>query len=233
MENNTISNRVKSIQESIDLALIKSKRNSNDLKVMVVTKSANLQQIIEVRKAGFDLFGENYIQGALEKIPLLLKTGLFNNQQFHLIGHLQSNKIKKALSVFYSIDSIDSINLAKDIAFSLPEEKQPYPIMLEVKTSLDESKFGFSEDRLMDQFGELLLLKKLNIYGLMTIGTLDGTPMETKRCFALLRTIKEKLEDTYHYKIPILSMGMSEDYSIAIEEGSNMLRIGRAIFGGL
>ena len=233
MENNNIPERIKLLQNAIDSTLIKAKRDHNSVKVMVVTKNASVKQIIETRNAGFDVFGENYLKNATEKFPQLINTGFFNYFQFHMIGHLQSNKVKKAISLFSSIDSIDSIHIAKEISKNVIDNEKPYQIMLEVKTSNDELKYGFHPDIILDEFGELLQLKKIHIEGLMTIGTLNGSLKETIRCFALLRTIKEKLENSYHYQIPVLSMGMSEDYTIAIEEGSNMLRIGRAIFGGL
>jgi hypothetical protein len=200
---------------------------------MVVTKCASLSQIIETKKAGLDLFGENYIKNASEKIPDLINTGLFQYDQFHMIGHLQTNKIKQAINFFSSIDSVDSVHLAQEISKTAGNLEKSFPIMLEIKTSKDDTKFGFSEKNIMDDFGEIISLKHIRITGLMTIGTFRGTPKETKRCFILLRSIKDKLEKAYHYQIPVLSMGMSEDYPIAIKEGSNMLRIGRAIFGGL
>jgi PLP dependent protein len=232
VKNNSIRERIKLLQNTIDSVLIKTNRTNSDIQVMVVTKNAAIPQIIETKKAGLNLFGENYIKNAYEKIPSLINTNNFSYDQFHMIGHLQSNKVKQAVKLFSSIDSVDSLHLANEIAKNVDDQEKPYSIMLEVKTAKDESKFGFSEEIIMDEFGQLLLLKQLRVNGLMTIGTYEGTKKETTRCFVLLRTIKEKLEKAYQYPIPILSMGMSEDYSIAIEEGSNMLRIGRAIFGG-
>lgn len=233
MENNNIQENIRLLQDVIDSVLIKTRRNRKDISLMVVTKNASVDQILETRDLGLNLFGENYLKDALVKIPQLISKGSFTTNQFHLIGHLQSNKVKKAISLFSSIDSIDTLYLAKEVAKNIINPGKPYPIMLEIKTATDESKYGFSIDKIMDEFGEIESIKQIKIVGLMTIGTFSGSITETKRCFASLRNTKQKLEDAYHYKIPVLSMGMSDDFAIAIEEGSNMLRIGRAIFGGL
>jgi pyridoxal phosphate enzyme (YggS family) len=233
VENNCILDRIESLQEKIYLGMVKAGRDISDIRVMAVTKNASMSHIIQSREAGIDLFGENYLKDATDKIASLIQTENFRSEQFHLIGHLQTNKVKKAVSLFYSIDSIDSIKIAKEVAAQVINTSKPYPIMIEVKTSVDENKFGFLPDRIIDDFGEILSFPELEIQGLMTIGSLSGSYDEAKRCFASLYQTKVKIEQCYHYKIPCLSMGMSDDFAIAIEEGSNMLRIGRAIFGGL
>lgn len=231
MENNNIAEKVNRLLDEINFTLAQCKRSKNDLSIMAVTKNATVEQIIQAREAGLELFGENYINSAQLKIPLLLKNNLFSINQFHCIGHLQSNKVKKALTLFSSIDSVDSINLISEIQTKVSVDK-PYSIMLEVKTSQDDSKFGFAPSDLLKVFPEIISFKNVNVTGFMTISTLNGSEKETRRCFSELRKTKELIESAFSVKIPFLSMGMSEDYKFAIQEGSNMLRLGRAIFGG-
>ena len=232
MENNIICERIKIILNDIFSTIKKRKRTEQNIEIMAVTKNASIDQILMAQKCGINLFGENYLKDAINKIPTLLNYKQFDITKFHCIGHLQTNKIKKALSLFSSIDSVDTIYLAKEINQNISSQNISYPIMLEVKTSKEESKFGFIPEEIIDSFGEIFSLKNIRVIGLMTIATWNDTEKETRRCFSLLKKIKEKIETTYKNLIPFLSMGMSEDYKIAIEEGSNMLRLGRAIFGG-
>lgn len=232
MENNTIHDRIKSIEENIASVALKCKREVSSIIVMAVTKKASAEQIKEAQSCGLDLFGENYIREASEKIQYLVGLGGFKIEQFHFIGHLQSNKVKKAVSLFSSIDSVDSIHLASEISKSVKDSILPYSILVEVKTSSDETKFGFDPIELPGLFEQILTMKTIKVNGLMTIGKYEGSEKETRYCFQILRETKEEIENRYKIKLPVLSMGMSHDYKIAIEEGSDMLRIGSAIFGG-
>jgi len=232
VENNLLLERIKNVKNELDSAILKTGRKLDEVKLMAVSKNASINQMIDAKKAGLDLFGENYLNKSIEKLPVLFNDGFFDKQNFHMIGHLQTNKVKKALSLFSCIESVDSLRLATEIASQVTDLQNPFPIMLEVKTSVDESKFGFEESVLLEKLPELLLLRTIHINGLMTIASLGGSCNETRRCFSKLRNLKEKIEHIFKINIPILSMGMSEDFKIAIEEGSNLIRIGRAIFGG-
>lgn len=232
MESNTLLDNINRLKDEIALAASTANRNQDEIKLMAVSKNATTEQIIFARKSGIDLFGENYINQAVVKLPVLFDSKIFSKHNFHMIGHLQGNKVKKATSFFSGIDSVDSLQLANKIANELTEIKEIFPIMLEIKTAIDENKYGFNEKTLIENIPELLNLEKIKINGLMTIASLDASEKETRRCFAKLRKLKEKIKETFNFDIPFLSMGMSEDYKIAIEEGSNLIRIGRAIFGG-
>jgi len=232
VESNRIRDRIKTIREDVASVAMKCNRDVSLIQIMAVTKRATVEQIVEAKICGLDLFGENYIKDASFKIPPLLQMGGFGIEQFHLIGHLQSNKVKKAVSLFSSIDSVDSIHLVRQIAHYVSNRVNPYPIFLEIKTAADEAKSGFSPASILDLYGEIIQFDTITVRGLLTIGKLEGTETETRTCFQTLVRTKEKIEKSYSKRIPVLSMGMSNDYKIAIEEGSDMIRIGSAIFGG-
>ncbi|MBI5699592.1 YggS family pyridoxal phosphate-dependent enzyme [Candidatus Saganbacteria bacterium] len=192
------------------------KANSKGALLLAVTKNVDLPQIIEAIEAGVTDIGESYVQEAKSKISILKSK--FPKVRFHLIGHLQTNKVKTALELFDVIQSVDSFHLAEEIS---KRATKPVEIFIEVNTSGEESKFGIAPEKAVELIGRITGLPNLRISGLMTIGN------STREGFRLLRELRDRA-GIMGLK---LSMGMSHDYALAIEEGSDIIRIGEGIFG--
>lgn len=199
-------------------------RNPQDIKIVAVSKGVDIERIKEIISIGVRNIGENRVQEAEEKIGILGKERIV----WHMVGHLQRNKVKKALKLFDMIQSVDSLKLAREINKRAVDKVD---VLIEVNTSGEEQKYGFSPVEIMNVFEELLNLNNLNILGLMTVGPYPTGEIVSRKAFALLREIKIKLEEEYSVNLPILSMGMTEDWEWAVAEGSTMLRLGRALFG--
>jgi pyridoxal phosphate enzyme (YggS family) len=237
----TISANLNYIHEKISNTVAKF-NIQNEINLMCVSKKATTQNIIDAIDCGEKFFGENYIQNAIPKIDAIhnLK-GLDHPYKFAFIGHLQKNKVNKVLECFSRVDSVDSVALAGTIAShyeKLSTSKahiltiKPYPILLEVKTSKDESKFGILPEVLPFIIESIQEFENVRIEGFMTMATNTNDEKEICRCFSLLKSTQEKMETKFHTNFPVLSMGMSNDYEYAIKEGSTLLRIGSSIFGG-
>lgn len=206
-----------------------NKENTN-VKLMCVSKNHPYQAVEEAYKLGERLFGENRVQEVDSKFPK--KEARPKDLELHLIGHLQSNKCKKAVELFDSIDSVDSIKILNKINNSAKAINKKIDIMLEYNSSKDENKTGFENYEKIKEAAILASsLENVNLKGLMTIGPLYGDEEKIREAFRLVRDIKDKLERELNIKIDELSMGMSGDYNIAKEEGSTIVRIGTKIFG--
>jgi len=199
---------------------------------MGVSKHASIEAMEEAFYHGITLFGENRISSALPKILHFHSNPSLKNAEFQFIGHLQTNKINKIIPAFTAVQSVSDKNLAQSLHQRVPSYCSPYPILLEIKTSEEENKHGWLPDKIFDDFPFLLTLSSLSIQGLMTMAPFVEDEKVIRESFVNLRETKEKLEKNYAISLPILSMGMSRDYTIAIEEGSNMIRVGNALFGG-
>ena len=202
------------------------------IQVVAVTKSHSPVVIDAGLRAGIRIIGENKVQEAESKLPLLQE----KFAEFHFIGHLQKNKINKLLPLHPTlIHSIDKLSTAQSLEKSLEREEQQQKILIQVNTSGEESKSGLPADyeQLRETIYQISLLKRLQIKGLMTIGKFTENEKEVRECFALLRRFYEKLrgERIAGVEMEILSMGMTDDYQLAVEEGATMLRIGTALFG--
>ncbi|MEO0292738.1 MAG: YggS family pyridoxal phosphate-dependent enzyme [candidate division WOR-3 bacterium] len=206
-----------------------------DIKIVVATKARSVKEISEVIEAGAEHIGENYVYPeALKKYEELGDLAL--KVKWHLIGHLQTNKINKALSIFDLIQTVDSVEKAIQIDKRVEETgRVMVPILLEINSAKEKTKTGFMPE--FEVIKEALLqmenLRYIEIRGLMTMGPLEKEPSKIRPYFVSTRKIFEKLKDvqTINSKMEILSMGMSNSYKIAIEEGANMIRIGTLIFG--
>lgn len=201
----------------------------DNVKVIAVTKTVDSDRIRIAVKSGIKDIGENKVQEALSKFEELKDLDI----KWHLIGTLQSNKAKKAVEIFDLIHSVDSFKLATVLNKEAEKLSKIQDILLQVNVSKEETKSGFFVEDLFNALPELAELKNLSIKGLMTIGPDTENEEFIKNCFSDLREIKEKINSGKYLKreINILSMGMTNDYEIAITEGSNMIRLGRAIFG--
>lgn len=197
--------------------------------IIAVTKYFDESGIEAYYNRGLRDFGENRVQDALEKIEKL-SDEIRKNSRFHLIGHLQTNKVKNAVGVFELIHSVDSYKLAKAISDEAGKKRITQKILLQVNNANEEQKFGFSPDELLDCMGNLLLLQNIQIEGLMNIAPLSQDNNYLKNLFRDIRLLKDKIELEYKVKLPHLSMGMSNDYLIALNEGATMIRLGRILF---
>lgn len=233
MENNwNIAEAIQEIRNHIFHASKKVHRKPEEIKIMGVSKHATIEQMETAFLNGINLFGENRISAALPKIQHFQSNPTLKNAEFQFIGHLQTNKINKILPAFSMVQSVSDKNLAESLDQRIPSYMSPYPILLEIKTSEEESKVGWHPDRILEDFASLLNFSALSIRGLMTMAPYVEDEKIIRESFISLRHTKEKLEKKYAISLPILSMGMSRDYTIAIEEGSNMIRVGNALFGG-
>nr|WP_319474942.1 YggS family pyridoxal phosphate-dependent enzyme [uncultured Sphaerochaeta sp.] len=214
------------ILESLAEAARIAGRKPSDVTLMAVSKTRTYQEVLDLYSCGQLLYGENRVQEVQEKVPLARPEGM----RMHLIGHLQSNKAKKAVELFDGIDSVDSLKLAKKIEGYL---SHPFPILLELKTTQEESKSGFSsEDELFSALDVIMQSSYLQVRGLMTIGPLNGDEKMIRTAFSQLRNAYDAVQERFAPpSFDTLSMGMSGDYRLAIEEGSNLVRIGTKLFG--
>ena len=225
----SLFDRVQEVRENIQKALQASNRK-NRVTLVAATKTQDIKLVKECIENGIVNIGENRVQEAHEKLSQLQT----NTSQCvkRMIGHLQSNKINKALSVFDTIDSIDTISLAKKISAKIENKDQNIQTLLEINTSYEQNKFGFLPE---DNEGmlESIELTNINVRGLMTLGPNTNNATEIERSFSRLRKIKETLNKQLPKELQLteLSMGMSGDYEIAIRQGSTMVRLGSALFG--
>ena len=217
-----------SIKENLEK--IKEQIGNNNVKIIAVTKYAGDDQILEAYKLGINDFGESYVQNALRKISD--KCINFNNVNWHFIGRLQKNKVKFVVGRFFLVHSTDSKELATLINKTALKLNHIQNILLQVNISQEASKTGFSEEELKDSFGELVQLSNVKILGLMTIAPKTSEGDILRSTFLKLRAIKDELNKKHLAKANMneLSMGMTGDYKIALECGSTMIRIGRALF---
>ena len=197
--------------------------------IIAVTKYFDENAIIAAYEAGLRDFGESRVIEACEKISRLPEYVRVNSR-FHFIGHLQSNKAKKAVENFYCIHSVDSIKLAKKISEYAGEIGKTQNILLQLNNAGEIQKSGFSKNELFDNFVEIKNLSNLNILGLMNMAPLGAQEDELRLLFSEVKITRDDLEKTFKCSMPEISMGMSQDYKIAVQEGSTMLRIGRKLF---
>ena len=216
-------NRVKN---EIAQAAQVSGRKVTDIELIAVSKTHPTEIVREAVDAGHLVFGESKVQEARAKIPLLP-----SNIRWHLIGHLQKNKIRHALPLFEMIHSVDSLELAQAIDRIAHEDGLHPRILLEVNVAGEGSKFGFKTTTLRAELESLLLLPRLSIEGLMCIPPLAEEAETSRNYFVELRELRDALEQEFQVKLPHLSMGMTNDYSVAVEEGATLVRVGTAIFG--
>ena len=197
--------------------------------IIAVTKYFDENSMQEAYKAGLRDFAESRVIEASEKINKLPKE-IKENSTFHFIGHLQTNKVKKALEVFDYIHSVDSLKLAEKISEEAEKLAKVQKILIQINNAGEEQKFGFSKEEIFNKFGEIIDLKSIEVVGVMNMAPLGASDAELTRLFSEIREIKESLEKEFNCKMNEISMGMSQDYKIAAREGSTMLRIGRKLF---
>jgi len=218
----TIAERVEAVRLQIADACRRAGRSPEDVTIVAVTKGFPPEAVREGAAAGLSQFGENRVQEAQAKLPML--AGLAPRPTWHMVGHLQTNKVKTALGLFDIIQSVDSLHLAQEIGRRAPQSVR-VPVLLEVNVAGEAAKFGFSPDELPARAAEVRALPGLDVRGLMTVAPLVANAEAARPVFRRLREMGESLG------LRELSMGMTDDFAVAVEEGATIVRIGRAIFG--
>lgn len=198
------------------------------VQIVAVTKNVGVEKMRDALDAGLSSFGENRIQEALPKIAAIGKKA-----SWRMIGHLQTNKVKKAVEHFDAIDSVDSFKLAAEISKTAKSQNRVMPVLLEVNTSGEPSKYGLAPEKAIEETEKIAKLENLSVDGLMTVGPMTADEKKQRAAFAMLRQLFQEIERKKIFG-PLfrhLSMGMLSDYPMAVEEGATMVRLGTAIFG--
>jgi len=222
----SIADNLERVREQIAQAAVKVGRSAEKIELVAITKTHPAEKVREAIEAGQTLFGESRVQEARAKIPELP-----SNLRWHFVGHLQKNKIRHALPLFELIHSIDSLGLAQEMNRIANEEGMHPRVLLEVNIAGEGSKFGFKPETIRAQMESLLALPRLSIEGLMTMPPLAEEAEPLRAFFVQLRELRAALEKEFDLKLPQLSMGMTNDFTVAVEEGATLVRVGTAIFG--
>src|SRR5438093_1839229 len=219
----SIAENLVRVREQIARAAAKAGSVADGIALVAITKTHPAEKVREAIEAGQTLFGESRVQEARAKIRELP-----SNLHWHFVGHLQKNKIRHALPLFEMIHSVDSLDLAQDIN-RIAEEQGMHPrVLLEVNVAGEGSKFGFGSETLRAEMESLLALPRLSILGLMTIPPLAKEAEASRKYFVQLRELRDRLQTEFHVDLAQLSMGMTEDLVVAVEEGGTLLRVGTA-----
>jgi len=215
------------MRDRIKRAAERAGRDPGGIKLVVVTKTVGIDKIKEAIDCGVSIIGENRVREAAEKQPEIGRS-----VEWHMVGHIQSRKAKAAVDAFDMIQSVESISTATALQKRCLEAGRSMPILIEVNTSNEDQKYGISPDAAEPFIREVASLENLNIEGLMTMAAFVADPEEARSSFRLLRNLAETLRkaNIENANFDILSMGMSNDFEVAIEEGSTMVRIGTAVF---
>lgn len=222
----SIAERLDLINEGIATAARRAGRAPDEVTLVAVSKKVGAERLAEAAEAGVRVFGESRVQEAAEKIPVLP-----SRLVWHFIGNLQSNKVRRALPLFPLIHSVGSLDLARDID-RIAAECGLFPkILLEVNLAGEATKHGFTANSLRDALDALLDLERIEIQGLMAIPPFRPEPEEARADFAAIRAFRDDLVASSGIPLPALSMGMSHDYGVAVEEGATHVRVGSALFG--
>jgi pyridoxal phosphate enzyme (YggS family) len=214
------------IQERILNACARTSRDADSVLLLAVSKGMPPEMVSEAVNAGQVYFGENKVQEAKAKIPQSP-----SRARWHMIGHLQSNKCRDAIHFFEMIQSVDSLALAEELNRWADKLSKTMPILLEVNVAGEATKFGFKPEAVLEQLEVINALPRLELHGLMTIAPWTPEPEKVRPAFARLRNLKSECEQRLGAPLPHLSMGMSGDFEVAVEEGATIVRIGTALFG--
>ena len=243
-----IKPNLEAIKERIASACAATGRLSREITLVAVTKGRTIEQIQEVISCAVSDIGENRIQEAVSKYVQFSTSKLLNSRtpellnsrtpellnsptlRWHMIGHLQTNKVKEAVRIFDLIHSVDSLRLAEAISQEAGKINKIQDILIEVKTSPEKTKSGLAPEEAVSVIKDISRLPNLNLKGLMTLAPLVENPEDARPYFRRLRQLGDQINQLTTHQLTVLSMGMSNDFEPAIEEGSTMLRLGRAIF---
>jgi len=220
-----IAANIKGIIHKIKLAAERVGRKEESVKLVAVTKTVDVSRIKEAIRAGIKIIGENRVQEAREKFKDIGK-----EVEWHLIGHLQTNKVKYIFDIFSLIHSVDSLSLAEEIQKRAENKGLETDILIEVNLSGEKTKFGILPEKAINFVKDISRFKNINIMGLMTIPPFSESPEDSRKYFKMLRMLRDDIQRE-GIEMKELSMGMSNDFEVAVEEGATMVRIGTAIFG--
>src|SRR2546428_4990772 len=223
---NSVSQNLERVRKQIAHAAAKAGGATDEIELVAITKTHPAEKVREAIEAGHTVFGESRVQEARAKIPELP-----SNLRWHFVGHLQKNKIRYALPLFELFHGVDSLALAQEINRIAEEEGLHPRVLLEVNVAGEGSKFGFQPDKLRAEMESLLALPRLSILGLMTIPPLAEGAEASRKYFVQLRELRARLQTEFHVDLAQLSMGMTQDFAVAVEEGATLVRVGTAIFG--
>ena len=224
----SIRDNVVALEQRIQSACARARRNRSEVVLVAVTKTRTPAEVDEVIKAGITNIGENRVQETATKKPQVA-----GKATWHLVGSLQTNKTKRALELFDVVQSVDSLHLALELQRRCQQMSKHVTAFVEVNTSGEPSKHGVLPDAVPDLVTKLLKLDRVQLVGLMTIGPglAIEDPEASRPCFRVLRSLAEDCRRRFGVPLPHLSMGMSSDFEVGIEEGATIVRIGTAIFG--
>jgi len=217
---------IQAVQQRIEAACARADREPGSVTLVAVTKGQSPEVVCAAAGAGLTLFGENKVQEAKAKIPLCP-----GRLRWHMVGHLQTNKCRDAVELFEMVQSVDSLRLAVELNKRAEQAARTVPILLEVNAVGEASKFGCRPDQLLADLSSINALPRLEIQGLMTVPPMTRDSEDVRPVFRQMRELKGRCEEVIGAPLPHLSMGMTGDFEVAIEEGATMVRIGTALFG--
>lgn len=221
-----LQKNIQEIQQQVDAVCQRIGRNPEDVRLLPVTKTLPAERVEQAYQLGFRCFGENRVLEAKGKYEALQHLPI----QWILIGHLQTNKVKYVAKFIDEFHALDSIKLAEKLNHRLADAQRILPVFIQVNTSNEQSKFGVKPEQALALIEQCQQYPQLKIIGLMTLAIHSKDPVEVRRCFRTLRLLRDDIQKNYP-NIKRLSMGMSGDFEIAIEEGATDIRVGQAIFG--
>jgi len=222
----SLAENLEHVQQRIAAACARAGRAPESVTLLAVTKTHGPETVKAAVEAGQLLFGENKVQEARAKIPLCP-----GRARWYFIGHLQSNKCRDAVELFEMIQSVDSLSLAQELNKRAEQAAKTMPVLLEVNVAGEASKFGYQPEQMLADLKEINALRRLELHGLMAIPPLTPLPEKARPHFQRLREFKQQAESVLGVPLPHLSMGMSGDFEVAIEEGATIVRVGTALFG--
>ncbi|MCX7883440.1 MAG: YggS family pyridoxal phosphate-dependent enzyme [Caloramator sp.] len=222
-----LSENIEHVKERIERAAKRSGRDSKEILLIAVSKTQSVEKIIKARDLGHEVFGENKVQ------EILAKYDEVKNVKWHMIGHLQRNKVKYIIDKVEMIHSLDSVELAQEINKRAEKIGKIMPVLIQINIGKEDSKSGIYEEELEEFIEKLIDFKNICISGIMTIPPKSDNELETRMYFKKMRIIFENLKNYKYdnFDIKYLSMGMTADFELAIEEGANIIRVGTGIFG--
>jgi pyridoxal phosphate enzyme (YggS family) len=221
-----IAANLKNVQQRVAAACARTGRDPSSVTLVTVSKGHPVDVVRAAVDLGVSLFGENRVQEAKIKISQCP-----SRLQWHLIGHLQSNKCRDAVHFFAMIQSVDSLPLAREINKWAEKSAKTMPVLLEINVAGESSKFGYLAENVLAELKEINALPKIEVHGLMTVAPWTQEAEKTRPVFRRLRELKGQCEDILGAPLPQLSMGMSGDFEVAVEEGATMIRLGTAVLG--
>jgi pyridoxal phosphate enzyme (YggS family) len=224
----SIAENVARVRERMEAAARRAGRDPGRVKLVAVSKTVDAARIRQAIEAGVNLLGENYVQEAQKKVEELGRRA-----GWHFIGHLQSNKARVAVRLFDWVHSVDSLRLAEELSRAAQQQSRPLPVLLQVNLGREATKFGAQEDEVIRLLGQMASLPGISVKGLMTMPPYFENPEESRPYFRALRGLQESISGRGIPGVLMeeLSMGMSNDFEVAVEEGATLVRVGTAIFG--